>query len=244
MRLVTVAARTTAAEAHIVRAKLESEGIHAFIADEMLSTFRWDLSNAIGGVKVQVAEEDYDRALEILHEAAEIWTCALCGETVSGGWERCWSCGASQAGEADPDFVPDEIDARPSLGENLPLAKDSPDREEGESMPYAEAPRAEGDNPFRSPRAPHEPQATPPEDVDEIDTSVGDDIALRAWRAAALGLVFCPPALQFYSAYLLLSLAFSGLPLSRRAVIRCRLAWIIDLLMAAVFGLGGWVAWR
>ncbi len=70
MRLVTVASRTTSAEAHIVRAKLEVEGVRAVVNDEMIVLIRWDLSNAIGGVKVQVAEEDAERALDVLEAAA------------------------------------------------------------------------------------------------------------------------------------------------------------------------------
>jgi hypothetical protein len=65
---VTIARRTTAPEAHIVRARLESEGIPALVADEHLVTANWFLSNAIGGVRIQVPQSYIEHANEILKE--------------------------------------------------------------------------------------------------------------------------------------------------------------------------------
>lgn len=64
--LRTVATFTSPWEAQLARAALESEGIEAMIADENLIRLYWALSNAIGGVKVQVRPEDLDRARELL----------------------------------------------------------------------------------------------------------------------------------------------------------------------------------
>jgi hypothetical protein len=52
--------------AHLLRARLESNGIASYIRDENMIAVDWMLSNAIGGVKVDVADEDYERALEMI----------------------------------------------------------------------------------------------------------------------------------------------------------------------------------
>jgi hypothetical protein len=57
-----------AADVQIIKGKLESEGIPVFLRDE--NTLNSDplISNAIGGVKLQVYSRDKERALEIYNE--------------------------------------------------------------------------------------------------------------------------------------------------------------------------------
>lgn len=57
-----------AADVQILKGKLESEGIPVFLRDE--NTLNSDplISNAIGGVKLQVYTKDKDRALKIYNE--------------------------------------------------------------------------------------------------------------------------------------------------------------------------------
>jgi len=64
--LQTVATFTSPWEAQLAKAALESEGIEATIADENLIRLYWALSNAIGGVKVQVRPDDLERARSLL----------------------------------------------------------------------------------------------------------------------------------------------------------------------------------
>jgi putative signal transducing protein len=64
--LVTVAKCSLPGEAHAMRVRLESEGIPVFLFDEFTITMDWLLSNAIGGVKVQVPDHCLERAREIL----------------------------------------------------------------------------------------------------------------------------------------------------------------------------------
>lgn len=54
-------------DAYLLRARLEGSGITAYIRDENLVTLDWLYSNAVGGVKVDVMDEDYERALELLN---------------------------------------------------------------------------------------------------------------------------------------------------------------------------------
>lgn len=65
-RLVTVASCILPAEAHALRIKLQENDIRVFLADEFTVTMDWLLSNAIGGIKVQVAESDWKRACDVL----------------------------------------------------------------------------------------------------------------------------------------------------------------------------------
>jgi hypothetical protein len=65
-RLVTVASFHVPHEAHALRMRLEEAGIRVFLADEFTVTMDWLLSNAIGGIKVQVSEHDLERVREIL----------------------------------------------------------------------------------------------------------------------------------------------------------------------------------
>lgn len=71
-RLVTVETFTSPWEAQLARARLESEGIHSVIADENFIRLYWALSNAVGGVKLQVREDDVTRAAELLQSRQPI----------------------------------------------------------------------------------------------------------------------------------------------------------------------------
>ncbi len=84
MPLVTIDRFTSLAAANVARATLEAEGIEAFLADEIES-------QSHGGVRLQVAREDVEEALDILRDAhmnvreeppaAADWdeTCHRCG---------------------------------------------------------------------------------------------------------------------------------------------------------------------
>ena len=65
-KLITIATFPDALKAQIMRGRLEAEGIPAFIADEHTITNQPYLYMAYGGVRLQVAEQDRDRAQAIL----------------------------------------------------------------------------------------------------------------------------------------------------------------------------------
>ncbi len=67
-KLITIATFSHPIEAHILKTKLESEGIECFIADENTVTMNWLYSNAIGGVKLQVKKSHFKRAMAIIQE--------------------------------------------------------------------------------------------------------------------------------------------------------------------------------
>jgi hypothetical protein len=53
-------------DAHLLRMRLEAGGIEAFLQDENIVQMDWMLSNAYGGVRVQVADADVEAALDLL----------------------------------------------------------------------------------------------------------------------------------------------------------------------------------
>jgi hypothetical protein len=67
-RYVTIATYIGAWEAHLARAKLESEGIFAVVLDDQIASINWFYSNAVGGVRLQVSEADAERAALILEK--------------------------------------------------------------------------------------------------------------------------------------------------------------------------------
>lgn len=67
-KLITVKTFTYSHELSIIRSKLESEGIYCFAQDELTTQVHPFSSIAIGGVKLQVREEDVPRTIQILKE--------------------------------------------------------------------------------------------------------------------------------------------------------------------------------
>ncbi|MDM8001207.1 MAG: DUF2007 domain-containing protein [Dehalococcoidia bacterium] len=69
--LVTIATFSHPTEAYVPKSRLEAEGIPSFVADARTIDTYWLYSNAIGGAKLQVRQEDAEKALEILSLRAE-----------------------------------------------------------------------------------------------------------------------------------------------------------------------------
>lgn len=65
-RLITVATFSQPTEAHILKGRLEAEGIPCFLGDEHIIAAQPLYSVAVGGVKLQVTEGDAEEALEML----------------------------------------------------------------------------------------------------------------------------------------------------------------------------------
>ena len=64
----TLGAFAYPADVQIIKGKLESEGISVFLKDEKTLLSDPLISDAIGGVKLQVYSKDKERALEIYNE--------------------------------------------------------------------------------------------------------------------------------------------------------------------------------
>lgn len=103
-----VFATYTAAEAHLVKGLLESEGITAEVRDEMLAGILGDIPLLQTRPSVWVREDDFARADKIVREfqrerveAGEAWRCA-CGETLGAQFTACWRCSRSRAEQPRP----------------------------------------------------------------------------------------------------------------------------------------------
>ncbi|HEY0556205.1 MAG TPA: DUF2007 domain-containing protein [Thermoanaerobaculia bacterium] len=72
-KLVTVETFSSPWEAQLARACLEAEGIDAVIADEHFFRLYGALSNALGGVRLQVRPELADRAAELLRNRRPVF---------------------------------------------------------------------------------------------------------------------------------------------------------------------------
>jgi hypothetical protein len=78
----TVASYSKPEEAYLAKARLEASGIQTGIRDDLTVSAYWLYSNAIGGVKVEVEDEDFERAREVLmlpKVEAGLLRCPHCG---------------------------------------------------------------------------------------------------------------------------------------------------------------------
>ncbi len=71
MSMITIASFTQSEDAHLFRMFLESRGIAATLFDEHFAQLAWHYSNAIGGVRVAVAEDDAEAAADLHGEYME-----------------------------------------------------------------------------------------------------------------------------------------------------------------------------
>ena len=82
----TVARVSWIHEADSVRMRLNSHGLEAFIPDEGMVTANPILGNAVGGIRIQVRDEDYEQAREILGSTTDAtessdFSCPSCGSS-------------------------------------------------------------------------------------------------------------------------------------------------------------------
>lgn len=66
MELVTLQTFYTSFEAHLLKTKLENEGIMCFVFDDTMTGLYPIFSSPIGGVKLKISSEDIEKAEELL----------------------------------------------------------------------------------------------------------------------------------------------------------------------------------
>lgn len=66
--MITIATFPMPEDAHLFRAFLESRGIEGFLLNENITQLFWIYSNATGGVRLEVADEDAQEAAALYHE--------------------------------------------------------------------------------------------------------------------------------------------------------------------------------
>ncbi len=208
-RLLTIGNFPTAVEAHAARLLLGSHGITAIVVDEALVGNFWQFGNAVGGVKLQVTADDAPRARQLL--AGEIipdetpdstgpWSCGHCRQQVPGNFDVCWSCGEPRgsAESTEPSMPLSEspiTESRRPETPPLPLReRDCPHcgtelRAAAESCP--ECGKTVLPNPYESPL--RSAGVRPAPGALRADRAAADELAGRAWRAAAFGSALLRP---------------------------------------------------
>jgi hypothetical protein len=68
-RIVSLLKYMTLPEALLAKSILESAGIESFLGDQNIVRMDWFLSNALGGVKLRVREEDAEEAAALLGQS-------------------------------------------------------------------------------------------------------------------------------------------------------------------------------
>jgi hypothetical protein len=102
-RWVTLATFWTAAEAQLARLKLENEDVDCVILDENIVATDWLMANAVGGIKVQVREQDLDAAQLALQHGHDAPSTAPAKSSLASDMEscieaRCPECGSTNIG--------------------------------------------------------------------------------------------------------------------------------------------------
>jgi len=105
---VTVATYQHQSRADVARLALANAGIESFIQDACTGTMDWFLGNAIGWIKLQVANSRAAEARALLeatpgllweaHPAGQAISddaCLACGQVIPPGKDRCPACGWS-----------------------------------------------------------------------------------------------------------------------------------------------------
>jgi hypothetical protein len=66
--LVSIRRYRDLSEAIVARSLIESAGIFCFLMDENFARLEWQISNLIGGIRLQVPDEDAEAATELLDQ--------------------------------------------------------------------------------------------------------------------------------------------------------------------------------
>lgn len=142
-RFVTLESYQFLPEAEAVRMHLASEGINAYLADSETVSTEWSLGNAVGYIKLQVPQYQWDQARDLVEELRQrrherdlspesdaIGRCLACNASLSPNQSKCEQCGWTYADADDPsdEFTDDAqlADAMGSEGsvlENLRVIK-------------------------------------------------------------------------------------------------------------------------
>lgn len=118
---VIVGRYPTLALAQLAKATLEESGIHAFFENAELVNAEWILGNAVGSIRVLVAQADADQANSILAECLPKRiaveeddeeefredTCLACGAVFPNESQSCPKCGWSFAADGDDVSLPE-----------------------------------------------------------------------------------------------------------------------------------------
>lgn len=85
MKTVKLITCNDAMKAHILQGALENEGIKSILHNENFSTLYKSCVSSIAGVDILVAEDDYEKAVQVLRDnqswSEELTLCPYCGSS-------------------------------------------------------------------------------------------------------------------------------------------------------------------
>jgi len=199
VRLVTVARFASTAEAGWHCSRLEAAGIGAVVQGSVSRDMLGYYGSAIGDAQLQVAEQDAEKAREILGNSddrqspsgvsesdapPQTWNCPRCGNRVEDSFEICWFCGADFDEKSQPvAALKLETIVCPMCGADVPTTCD-------ECPKCGELLDQDSDD-------------SPAPSAELAEPDVIEETLNHAWRAAVFGIVLLPPFLSIYSGILL-----------------------------------------
>jgi hypothetical protein len=198
---VTLASYRSPLEAQLSLALLRDGGVNAFLTGDISSNTFSGVEGLGGPVQIQVPAADAQRAADILATAeqekldhdwearaeadAAVWVCSLCGEPVPLERPACPSCQTPR----------EALRREPSCAAPRPRALQAEDAVQKRDEIAAGTP------PLPAHELTDEPAELPP-----LETFQSDDLARRAFRAAAFGCMTLFVPFNLYSLWLLLRL--------------------------------------
>jgi hypothetical protein len=122
--LVTLATFQTPEEAYLVKNVLEEEGVRAYLSDEATVGLNWALNNALGGIKLQVAAGDVERARQVFRDRPAEGPVPVADEPEAGdrSAQEPWLAGASVEEPEGDSAEEDEEPPTPSGDEQAARA--------------------------------------------------------------------------------------------------------------------------
>ncbi len=221
-------------EAEIMRTRLDAAGILAVINGAEVAHMLSHIGTAVAKVRLEVAPEDFDRAVEVLNEderrRGELtdWKCVRCDEDNDAAFDLCWNC-SKKRDTSDPLSQFSQDSGKPVSEAEWPSITVDPPRTSG--LPKTTNPYAPTSHNFQ--RDGSNPGSAAAAESDEAMT----DRATRAFYGSILGLCVLPPLLSLYVVYLLV-FQVSGETYTRRGL-RWKLiaAWILSPISIVVWPL-------
>ena len=222
-QFVTIATFDSPIEAHIVLGVLEGELIRGMLSGENAAAVFAGMGYA--QITLLVHQEDVVRADAVLDDYQDEkddpsptddddedgWVCSLCGEMVDDLVTICPSCQTQRGAGGKEAIAKEPRRPRRSGMERLNRA---PDNAVQRLDQISAAPFASSSAPLAD------------VDVPDVTTSLGDDLARRAFIAAIFSLIFVP--LAFYSAWLLIKLMTYSGELSPSSLRKVYAAMVLD----------------
>ncbi len=94
MNLVTIATFSSSFDLHVIKGRLEADGITCYVKDEQ--TVTWDplLDIAVGGIKLQVVDSDVEQAKLLLKDTSYNQSSSISGTTINSAFKRKLPLGA------------------------------------------------------------------------------------------------------------------------------------------------------